>query len=89
MCKECQNLGRNLRECKDVCMEKKERQVLRLRLSGRKNGSVQTLHTENLKLEENLQKNIFPKVSLRTRIYNQLIKQSNSIAEICKDINES
>jgi hypothetical protein len=70
-------------------MEKKERQVLRLRLSGRKNGSVQTLHTENLKLEENLQKNIFPKVSLRTRIYNQLIKQSNSIAEICKDINES
>jgi hypothetical protein len=34
--------------------------MARLCSSGRKNRSVQTLHTENLKLEENLQKNIFP-----------------------------
>jgi hypothetical protein len=32
----------------------------RLCSSGRKNRSVLTLHTENLKLEKNLQKNIFP-----------------------------
>jgi hypothetical protein len=41
-------------------MAEKERQVLRLRSSGRKNRSVQMLHTVNLKLEKNLQKNIFP-----------------------------
>jgi hypothetical protein len=41
-------------------MAEKERQVLRLRSSGHKNGSVRMLHTENLKLEKNLQKNIFP-----------------------------
>jgi hypothetical protein len=63
--------------------------TVRLRLSGRKKRSVQMLHTENMKLEQNLQKNIFPKVSSRTRMYNQLIKQSNSIAKLCKDINES
>jgi hypothetical protein len=63
--------------------------MARLRSSGRKNRSVQMLHTENLKLEENLLKNIFPKVSFKTHIYNQLIRQSNSIAKICKDINES
>jgi hypothetical protein len=34
--------------------------MARLLSSGRKNRSVQTLHTENLKLEKNLQKNIFP-----------------------------
>jgi len=34
-------------------------------------------------------KYFFPKVSFRTRMYNQLIKQSNSIAKICRDINES
>jgi hypothetical protein len=33
--------------------------MARLRLSEHKNRSVRTLHTENLKLEENLQKNIF------------------------------
>jgi hypothetical protein len=32
----------------------------RLRFSGRKNRSIRTLHIENLKLEENLQKNNFP-----------------------------
>jgi hypothetical protein len=36
-----------------------------------------------------LQNFFFPKVSFKTRMYNQLIKQSNSIAKICKDINES
>jgi hypothetical protein len=33
--------------------------MARLLLSGRKNRSVRTLHIEHLKLEENLQKNIF------------------------------
>jgi hypothetical protein len=33
--------------------------------------------------------NIFPKNSFRTRMYNQLIKQSNIISKICKDIIES
>jgi len=42
-------------------MAEKETQVLRLCSSGRKNRSVQSLHTENLKLEENLQKNNFSK----------------------------
>jgi hypothetical protein len=32
---------------------------------------------------------IFPKVSFKTRMYNQLIKQLNSISKICKDIIES
>jgi hypothetical protein len=55
-----------------------------------KRRTVQTLHTENLKLEENMQKNIFfPKNSFRTRMYNQLIKQSTSISKIRKDIIES
>jgi hypothetical protein len=48
--------------------------TVRLRLSKRKKRFVRMLHTENLKLKENLQKNIFPKVSSRTRMYNQLIK---------------
>jgi hypothetical protein len=34
-------------------------------------------------------KNIFSKNSFRTRMYNQLIKQSNSISKIYKDIIES
>jgi hypothetical protein len=34
--------------------------MARLVSSGRKNRSVWMLHTENLKLEKNLQKNIFP-----------------------------
>jgi hypothetical protein len=42
---------------------------------GNKSRSVRTFHTENMKLEENLQKNnIFPKNSFRTNMYNQLIK---------------
>jgi hypothetical protein len=43
-------------------MAEKETQGQRiaiLRSSGRKNRSVRMLHTENLKLEKNLQKNIF------------------------------
>jgi hypothetical protein len=63
--------------------------MARLLSPGHKNRSVLMLHTENLKLEENLQNFFFTKVSFRTRMYNQLIKQSNSIAKICKDINES
>jgi hypothetical protein len=35
--------------------------MARLLLSGRKNKSVQTLHIENLKLEDNLQENNFSK----------------------------
>jgi hypothetical protein len=34
--------------------------MARLLSSGRKNRSVQMLHIENLKLEKNVQKNIFP-----------------------------
>jgi hypothetical protein len=61
----------------------------RLRSPGRKNRSIQTLHTEIYNLRKFTKKLFFPKVSFKTRIYNQLIKQSNSIAKICKDINES
>jgi hypothetical protein len=38
-----------------------EQHTARLRSSGHKNRSVKMLHTENLKLEKNLQKNIFSK----------------------------
>jgi hypothetical protein len=36
-----------------------------------------------------IEKNIFSKVSFKTRMYNQLIKQSKSISKICRDIKES
>jgi hypothetical protein len=63
--------------------------MARLLSFGCKNKSVQTLHTENLKLEENLQKNNFSKVSFRTRMYNPLIAQSESISKLSRDIKES
>jgi len=63
--------------------------MARLLSSGRKNKSVQTLHTENLKLEKNLQKHNFSKVSFKTRIYNPLIAQSDSISKLSRDIKES
>jgi hypothetical protein len=55
-----------------------------------KSRSIRMFHTENLKLEENSQKNIFfLKVSSRTSMYNQLIKQLNSISKKSKDIIKS
>jgi hypothetical protein len=59
--------------------------MVRLHFSGRRIGPSECFTLVNLKLEENMQKNIFPK----TRLYNQLIKQSNRFVKICKDINES
>jgi hypothetical protein len=47
------------------------------------------LHTENTETEAKFAKIIFPKVSFKTRMNNQLIKQSNSISKLCKDIKES
>jgi hypothetical protein len=47
------------------------------------------LHTEKTEAEEKFAEIIFPKVSFRTCMYNQLIKQSNSISKLCKDIKES
>jgi hypothetical protein len=51
--------------------------------------TVQKLHTEKTETEGKFIENIFPKDSFRTRMYNQLIKQSNSISKLCRDIKKS
>jgi hypothetical protein len=47
------------------------------------------LHTEKTETEGKFAENIFPKVSFRTHMYNQLIRQSNSISKLRRDIKES
>jgi hypothetical protein len=47
------------------------------------------LHTEKTETEGKFAEIIFPKVSFRTCKYNQLIKQSNSILKLRRDIKES
>jgi hypothetical protein len=46
------------------------------------------LYTEKTETEGKFAKIIFPKVSFKTRTYNQLIKQSKSISKLCGDIKE-
>jgi hypothetical protein len=41
------------------------------------------------KLREKLAENIFPNISFKTCMYNQMIKQSDSISKLCRDIKES
>jgi len=51
--------------------------------------TVWTLHTEKAETEGKFAEIIFPKVNFKTRMYNQLIKQSNSISKLRRDIEES
>jgi hypothetical protein len=63
--------------------------MARLRLSGRKNRSVWTLHTEKQKTEEKFTEFNFSQVNFRTHMYNPLITQSESISKLSRDIKES
>jgi histone acetyltransferase (RNA polymerase elongator complex component) len=88
MCKECQNLGRNPRE-KHTTWYDKSIKMQRYVYNREREASPNASHLKIWNLRKIWRKIFFSKVSFRTRMYNQLIKQSNSMAKICKDINES
>jgi hypothetical protein len=60
-----------------------------MRSSGHKNRFVPMLHTEKQKTEEKIAEFNFFQVSFRTRMYNPLITQSESISKLRRDIKES